>query len=192
MPSDPQYQFSESTGSQMVKALRRGRKILMWTGILMAVAGLLAVLFPMVSTLAVEFWIGAMLLFAGIVTLLGSFSMQGTGSFFGSAVWGLLSIAAGAFLLFDPAGAAVVLTLLIAVLFLLHGAFEATLALALRPAHGWGWMMLSAIFATAVGFLVIAGVAEASPVLLGLLVGVNFLSTGIALIVLARRLEPMA
>jgi uncharacterized membrane protein HdeD (DUF308 family) len=49
---------------------------------------------------------------------------------------------------------------------------------------------MSAIVSVAVGLLIAAGLPGTSLFALGLLVGVNFLSTGIALIMLSNRLSP--
>ncbi len=189
MMIDPRHDAILTADPLTMSALKKGRKTVLWTGIVMALLGALALLFPVVSTLAVQFYIGLLLLLAGAVFLAGSFMIQGTGPFFGAALLSLLTLASGAFLLFNPAGGAVALTIVIAALFTVHGAFEASLAFSMRPARGWGWLLASAMVAMAVGVLVAAGLPALSTVLLGVLVGINFLSTGIAFIMIARRLE---
>lgn len=189
MMTDPRHDAILIADPLTMNALRKGRKTVLWTGIVMAALGALAILFPVASTLAVQFYIGFLLLLAGAVLLAGAFMIQGTGAFFGAALLSLLTLASGAFLLFNPAGGALALTIVIAALFMVHGAFEASLAFAMRPALGWGWLLASALVAMAVGVVVAAGLPEVSSVLLGVLVGINFLSTGIAFIIIARRLK---
>ncbi len=191
MTPDPKPDVTLYADSATLAAIRRGRKTMLRAGIGMAIVGALAILFPMFSTFAVQFMIGGVLLFAGITMLAGSFAIRGTGPFFGAMLLGLLTFGAGMFLLFSPAAGAVALTLLIAVLFMLHGAFEAALALAMRPAEGWGWMLFSALMALLAGVLVAAGLPGSSAVILGLLVGVNFLTSGMAFIMLAQRVKPL-
>ena len=145
MSDDPQYQVHVSGDAHTIRALKKGRKALQRSGIVMMVIGALAIIFPMASTYTVQFIIGATFLVAGVLMLAGSFAMHGTGPFFGALLWSLLMVAVGAFLVFNPAGGAAALTLLIAGLFMVHGAFELFLALSIRPQEGWGWMLASAI-----------------------------------------------
>lgn len=175
--------------AQTIRALRAGHQALQRAGIVMIIIGVLAIVFPMASTYTVQFFIGLLFLVAGALMLLGCFAIHGTAPFFAALLWSLLMVAAGAFLMFNPAGGAVVLTLLIAGLFMVHGAFELLLALSIRPHEGWGWMMASAIVGIVVGLLIAGGLPGSSRVVLGLLVGLNFLATGIAFIFLARRLR---
>jgi uncharacterized membrane protein HdeD (DUF308 family) len=62
----------------------------------------------------------------------------------------------------------------------------------LRPLDGWGWLLLSGIIAIAVGLLLAAELETMSLVSLGILLGVSFLTTGLARIVLSRRLSALA
>lgn len=186
---DPRHDAVLIADPLTMTALKKGRRSFLRTGIVMAALGALAILFPVASTLAVQFYIGFVLLLAGAVLLAGAFLIQGTGAFFGAALVSLLTLASGAFLLFNPAGGALALTIVIAALFMVHGAFEASLAFAMRPARGWGWLLASALVAISLGVLVAAGLPALSSVLLGVLVGLNFLSTGIAFIIIAWRLK---
>jgi uncharacterized membrane protein HdeD (DUF308 family) len=86
----------------------------------------------------------------------------------------------------------VLLTLLLAAVFVIDGAAQLALAFELRPVDGWGWMLLSGIIAIGVGMLLAAELQEMSLVTLGILLGVSFLITGLARIVLSRRLSAWA
>ena len=178
------------TGNErFVETLTKARKLLLWTGIALAATGVVAILFPVVSTLVIELTIGGLFLFAGIVMVFGSFPYLGTRPFFGALLLGLLMIAAGAFLLFNPQAGALVLTVLVAVLFMVEGAFHFALAFELRPLAGWRWVLASAIVSVSVGIIVAAGLPQLSLIALGILVGINFLSSGIAFISLARAIR---
>ncbi len=189
MQDESNYDISVTGDAQTIRALRAGRQALQNSGIVMIVIGVLAIVFPMASTYTVQLIVGLLFLFAGVLMLLACLAIHGTAPFFGALLWSLLMIAAGAFLVFNPAGGAVVLTLLIAGLFMVHGAVELFLALTIRPHQGWGWMMASAIVGIVVGLLIAAGLPGSSRVVLGLLVGLNFLATGIAFVFLARHLQ---
>lgn len=162
--------------------LRAGSRSLLWLGIALTAVGAAAIIFPIVSTFVITLLVGWVFLFAGGFMFMGAFSVHGTGPFFGALLWSLLTLAAGAFLLFNPLAGAVALTIVVAVLLLLQGSAELVLALEMRPHSGWVLMLLSALASIVIG-VVVAGLLPAISVLLmGLLLGINFASTGLAYI----------
>ena len=65
--------------------------------------------FQCFQTLVAALLVGWVLLISGALTFFGSFSIHGTGPFFGALLLSLLSLAAGVFLLFNPLAGAVAL-----------------------------------------------------------------------------------
>jgi uncharacterized membrane protein HdeD (DUF308 family) len=118
--------------------------------------------------------------------LFGSFSIHGTGPFFGALLSSLISIAAGAFLLFNPLAGVVALTLVIGVIFMFQGVFEIFFAFEMRPHAGWVGMLLSGGASVAMAVLIAAGWPTISTIVLGILLAVNFISTGIGYIFVSR------
>lgn len=165
---------------------------LFWLGLAMVVLGAVALIFPVISTLTATLFVGWMLLLSGGFTLAGSFSVHGTGPFFGALLLALLSIAAGVFLLFNPAAGAVALTLMLGAIFMVGGAFELAFAFQMRPNSGWTAMLASSIASIAVAVLIVAGWPQISLIVLGVLIGVNFLSTGLGYIFVSRAMKPAA
>jgi len=163
--------------------LRASSKILFWLGLLLTVLGLAALVFPMVSTIVATFLAGYVFLIAGIFMLVGSFSIHGTGPFFGALLVSLLSIAAGAFLLVNPLAGVLALTIVVAVLFLFQGTFEIVFGLEMRPHRGWGWMLLSGIASVILALVITVGLPGTSVIALGIILGINFLTTGIGYLV---------
>ncbi len=162
---------------------------LLWLGIAMALLGIVAVLFPIVSTLVATLLVGWTLLFAGALTFVGAFSMHGTGPFFGALLTGLLSIAAGAFVVFNPLAGAVGLTLLLGFIFMIQGAFEIFFAFELRPLPGWWGMLLSGLASAVLSIIIAGGWPAISTIALGILLGVNFLTTGLGYVAVSRALK---
>jgi uncharacterized membrane protein HdeD (DUF308 family) len=162
---------------------------LMGLGAAFLVIGIAALVFPVVSSLAATLLVGWVLIFAGAVSLFGAFSIRGAGPFFGALLFGLLSLGAGVYILVRPLGGAMAITLSLAVLFMIQGAFEAVLAFELRPARGWVWMLLSALASALVALVIIWGWPGVSLVALGIIIGVNFISSGLAYILLGAALR---
>lgn len=189
MEADARNEMRVDVIDGAMDALRKNRKLIFWYGLGLTIIGILALFFPMVSTLAAELFIGLSFLFAGLVGFIGSFSVKGTGPFFGALLWSLLQVAAGIFLVVNPLAGAVALTLFIAVLFMFQGAYELALAFTMGKGTPRGWVILSAIISILAGVLIASGMPGLSVVVLGVLVGVNFLSSGLALMMLSRTLR---
>ena len=162
---------------------------LFWVGLAMTALGIAAIVFPIAATLVATLMVGWMVLFFGIIALAGSFSIHGTGPFFGALLVSLLAIAAGAFMLMNPAAGAAAITVVVAVLFVLQGAFEMAFAFEMRPFTGWGWLLISGIVGVIAGVLIAATWPGISLILLGLLFGINFISTGVAYVSLSSALK---
>jgi uncharacterized membrane protein HdeD (DUF308 family) len=165
---------------------------MLWGGIAMLVLGIAALVFPMVFTVVTTFMVGWALLLFGVVTLLGSFSIHGTGPFFGALLAAILALAAGVFLLANPLAGAAALTLIVAGVFSLQGAFEISFAFEMRPHKGWVMMLISGIISVIAAVWIVAAWPGISLVLLGILFGINFASTGLASIYLSRALRRAA
>ena len=172
--------------------LRAASRKLFWIGLAMVVLGIAAVVFPLISTMVVALLVGWVLLISGVITLINSFSIQGTGPFFGALLLSLLSIAAGVFFLFNPPIGAVALTITVGAIFMVQGAFEIVFACETRPHEVWGGMLLSGIACIVLAILIMAGWPRISAVALGILFGVNFISTGFGYIFVSRALKPRA
>jgi uncharacterized membrane protein HdeD (DUF308 family) len=170
--------------------LRASSDRLFWLGLVMVVLGIAAIVFPMIFTLVAALLVGWILLISGVGTFIGAFSIHGTGPFFGALLLGLLSIAAGVFMLFNPLAGAAALTLVMGVIFVLQGAFELFFAFEMRPHPGWVGMLISGIASIVMAILIAAGWPAISVVVLGILLGVNFLSTGFGYIFVSRALKP--
>lgn len=172
----------------LIKRMHNARRFLFWTGLGFTIAGIVALMAPVASSLATVVMIAWLLVFAGVVGVIGSFSFHGVGPFFGALLTGLLTIAVGVFMLKNPDMALKFLTLFVAIVFLVDGAFTAGTAFELKPASGWGWVLFSAVASILAGILIISGLPGTSLVVLGILVGVRFLSGGISTIMVSKLL----
>jgi len=166
--------------------LRASSGMLLWLGSAMVALGMAAIIFPVISTLVAALLTGWVFLISGAIMLMGSFSIHGTGPFFGALLFSLLSIAAGVFLLFNPLAGAVALTLLIGIVFMVQGAFELFFAFELRPHPGWTAMLISGLASVVMAVLILATWPTISLIVLGILLGVNFISSGFGYIIVSR------
>lgn len=162
---------------------------LFWLGLLLTVLGIAAIAFPEFSTLAATLLTGWILLIAGVLIFISSFWIHGTAPFFAANLFGLLSGAAGVFLLFNPMTGAVTLTLILGIMFMFQGASELVFALETRPAKGWISILISGLASILLAVIIVSGWPGISAIALGLLLGINFLTTGIAYIAISHAMK---
>jgi uncharacterized membrane protein HdeD (DUF308 family) len=120
--------------------------------------------------------VGWVLLISGVGTVIGSFSIHGTGPFFGALQLGLLSFAAGVFMLFNPLAGAAALTLVMGVIFVFQGAFELFFAFENAPASRLGGHADLRRCEHVMAVLIVAGWPAISVVVLGILSASIFLA----------------
>jgi uncharacterized membrane protein HdeD (DUF308 family) len=163
-----------------------------WLGAALVILGIVALVFPVIASFVATYFVGWLLVVAGVAGIFGSFSIRGTGPFFGALLFGLLSLACGVFLLFRPGVGMLLLTLIVGVLFIIQGAAETFLAFEARPSKGWGWMLASAIASVILAIVIIAGWPGSSLITLGLLMGLNFITSGVAYLTVANSVRRTA
>ena len=154
-------------------------------GLVLLLAGCAAIAFPLLSTVAVKIALGWVFLLGGIVMIVHAFSASQWRGLVWEALLGVLYVVAGAYLAFFPLTGIITLTILLAALFIVEGGLEISMALRVRPHEGWGWLLLSGLVAVAVGLMIGFDLPGSATWAIGLLVGVNLLSTGISFIVVA-------
>jgi uncharacterized membrane protein HdeD (DUF308 family) len=154
-------------------------------GIVLLLAGVAAIAFPLLSTIATKIMLGWIFLVSGVLLVIHAFSIQQWRGFLVGLLLGVLYLVAGGWLAFFPFAGIITLTVLLAALFLAEGVLEVVMAVRVRPHEGWGWLLLSGLVAIAVGALIALGLPSSAGWAIGLLAGVNLISTGVSFIVLA-------
>lgn len=170
---------------RLAARLRLNRRALTGIGAVLAAAGVAVIAYPAIGPLIVGAMAGWLLWFAGGVMIAVTLLVGAPRSLFAALLASLVAIAGGAFLLFNPMAGALAATLVIAAVLILDGAFELALALDLRPLSAWRWVLASAIASAFAGVVVAAG-AAGPRVVLALLMGLAFASSGVALLALGR------
>jgi uncharacterized membrane protein HdeD (DUF308 family) len=163
-------------------------------GIVLLLLGLLAIIVPPIATLAVEILIGWILLASGIVGLISTFRMRGAPGFGWSLVSAVIGIAAGVILLAWPLSGAVSLTLVLSVFLLFEGIASIMLALGHRREFSGRWAMLlfSGVIDIILAAIIFAGLPGTAAWAIGLLVGINLVVGGSALISMALHARALA
>lgn len=170
----------------VLDSIRAHRQRFTWLGVALVVLGILAILFPLVASIAAKVLVGWFFLMVGAATLYHAFQTRGWQSTLWSALIGVLNLAVGVYLAFFPLTGLIGLTFLAGIMFLVQGALEETIAFQHRPRTGWLWLAFSGLASLILGVLLIAGLPGTALWAIGMLVGLNALSSGVSFIALAR------
>jgi uncharacterized membrane protein HdeD (DUF308 family) len=156
-------------------------------GVVLLVLGATAVVLPPIATLAVTILFGWLFLVSGIVGLVTTFWMRHAPGFWWSLLSAALGIIVGAMLLASPVTGAFSLTLVLIAFFLIEGAVSIMFALDHRRelSGQWGWMLMSGIIDLVLAMMIFAGLPSTAAWAVGLLVGINMIFGGTALIAMA-------
>ena len=186
---------SQQSGIQDIQGLQRAATAALhehWVlflveGVVLLVLGATAVVLPPIATLAVTILLGWLFLVSGILGLITTFWMRHAPGFWWSLLSAVLGIVVGAVLLASPLTGAFSLTLVLVAFFLVEGAVSIMFALDhTRDLSGqWGWMLVSGIIDLGLAIMIFAGLPSTAAWAVGLLVGINMIFGGSALIAMA-------
>jgi uncharacterized membrane protein HdeD (DUF308 family) len=157
-------------------------------GLVLVVLGLAAILVPVLATITFTIFIGWLFLISGVVGLATTLWMhQRVPGFWWSLLSALIGIAAGVLLLVWPITGSLSLTLVLSAFFIVEGVASIMYAIEHRNqlSGRWGWMLVSGIVDLVLAGIIIAGLPGTAFWALGLLVGINLLFGGVALIGMA-------
>jgi uncharacterized membrane protein HdeD (DUF308 family) len=171
----------------VANALHQHWKLYLFEGVLLIVMGLIAIVIPPIATLAVTIVLGWLLLISGVVGLNTSFMMRQAPGFWWSLISAALALLVGASLLAMPLSGAVSLTLVLIAFFVIEGVVSIMFALDHRRelTRRWGWMLFSGIVDLVLSIMIFAGLPGTAVWAIGLLVGINMIFGGSALVGMA-------
>ena len=154
-------------------------------GIIAVIGGLFALFNPFVATITAEQIAAWFFILSGLLQIVTVFQREG----WGSRIWGLVLAAAflwlGITLLFNPLAGILSLTLVAAIMFLVSGVAKIFFAFATRGSGVFWAVLLSGVISIALAIMVFTNFPQSALVLLGVLLAVELLSTGAALIAFA-------
>ena len=160
--------------------------------ILMILAGMLAIFSPLYAGVVLVFVVAWTAIFNGAAQLVYGFRAHSGGRMVLELLLGVLYIVAGVFILMHPGKGLLALTLVIACFLLIYGVFALVLAFQLRPHSGWGWVLFDAIVTILLGILIWKHWPVNSGWVVGTLLGISFISSGVSRLMLSLSVRKLA
>ena len=153
------------------------------TACLFILLGIYAIVEPVVGGLAVTLLVGWLLIAGGATHIISIFRRDD-----GGAVWhlalGLAYIAGGVYFLSNPGIALEALTLLLAILFFVEAGIDLVAYSAQRREPGAVWLVVNAFVTALLGTLIAMHWPSMTVWVIGTMVGLNLLTTGISRLML--------
>jgi uncharacterized membrane protein HdeD (DUF308 family) len=151
----------------------------------MIVVGMLALWLPTASSVGVARLLGWLMVFDGGFQLVHAFRSEGVGHVVWKVLVALIFLAAGIYFLMHPFLAVTVVTLALAVFFLVEGLVDIFSYFATRKAGASYWMLLNGIVSIILAVMIWRHWPTGSLWVLGVLVGIGLLMTGTSRLMMA-------
>jgi uncharacterized membrane protein HdeD (DUF308 family) len=155
-------------------------------GILFIILGVMFMLLPVIASVAAETLFGLMLLVLGIAEIVLSFMAKKWTGFLFVLLSGLLFFIVGVYLLTNPLGGMITLTLLIGILLFVQGFIRIINSLRSKPTGHGEWMLFNGLISMLLGLLIILAWPMDSIWIVGLLFGIDLLFGGITFVLLSK------
>jgi uncharacterized membrane protein HdeD (DUF308 family) len=169
----------------------------------MILAGLLAIIAPAISGLFLTILVAWVLIFSGIAHFVYAFHTHtgpyagmgglahGSGSIWWEIFVGIVYFAVGIYMLVHPVAALATLTAVLAAYLAVTAILEFVLSFHFRHTKGSGWLLFDAIIALILAVLIFRAWPQNSLWVVGTLVGVSILFSGITRLALSVSVHSM-
>lgn len=173
-------------------AIKRYSLLYLVQGVLLVAGGILAVVYPVVSSVAVVVLLGWLLIVSGLVQGISLLGARQVPYFWLQLISVILGVLIGILFLRDPAQGLLTITLLVIVFFMIEGMSKIVFALTIRPFPNWGWVLASGGVGIVLSLILWASLPVTAIWLIGLLLGIELISVGAAITYLAWQVRRSA
>jgi len=149
--------------------------------IVMILFGFLMLFIPLAASLAATLVIGITLAVAGLVRIVHAFKTKAIGRFLIDLAIGILYCVAGAIIIVKPVEGMITITAVVGIFFMIEGIL-AVLAAGFWNPENSKWLLIDGILAAIVGFIIWRHLPGDATWVLGLLLAVRFISSGVTIL----------
>ena len=164
------------------EALHAGARTIFALGIVLVTLGIISLLVPWASGLAVQVVVGFVMIGAGVTWIVFSFHAKSWGSGLWEALVGVLAIITGVIMLAHPLISLAIMTLALVAFFTVAGVLKMVFAFQLKPLQGWGWVLFNGVLSILLSVMITYQWPFSGTWAVGTLVGVDLLIGGFSLI----------
>lgn len=178
--------------AELIDAIRRNAGLTVASGVILVLAGLLAILSPFVAGLSITIMVGVLLALSGISQCFLAFRAGAFGRGLMVFAAGLLMAIAGFYMMSQPVSGLAALTLVLMAFLIATGIAEIIFAFQLKPADGWGIELFNGVVTLVLGILLWRQFPLSGAWAIGILFGIKMVFSGWALIFIGRGVKTLA
>jgi uncharacterized membrane protein HdeD (DUF308 family) len=167
-----------------------GKNYLMFTGIVLTVLGIIAIASPAFTAEVFVVIIGCLLLATGVMQFVGGIREKSWYRKLMPMVLGVITALCGIAFLGHPIFGMKILTVILAVFFIVEGFWKIVASFSFRPHRGWLAMLASGALALLLGLIIWWKYPLSGLLIIGILVGVDLVVTGVSMVVIALTIRP--
>lgn len=171
----------------MHHAVRKYAMVYIAEGLLLILAGLLAIFYPLTNSASIAVPLGWILIATALlqaVALVGTRHLQAP-HFSTQLVSIVIALLVGFLLLRNPQQALDVITLLVIVFLMMQGVARLSFGLVIRPFKNWLWVVLSGALGIFLSLILIASLPTPPVWAIALVLGLELIGEGVAIVALA-------
>jgi uncharacterized membrane protein HdeD (DUF308 family) len=173
-----------STTGGAVPELRRASGWAIAWAVLIIIAGFVMICLPFMAGLGIAVVVGSLLVISGIFHLIQAFHTKAAGPFLWQLLVGIVYVVGGFDIAIHPALGLVALTLVLGIILIIQGVVGIFGYFTHKALPGAGWILFNAICALVLGIIIWREGAAAAMWVVGTLVGLNLILSGITLLML--------
>ena len=174
------------TTNTLLEIAKKSFKKIMIIGILIAVLGVIAIVYPEGFGKVSVTVIGVFMIIGGLLRLTFAITSFSMGTLFSRYLYGILMIIGGVWIIGNPDMGLEALTIVMAVYFIIDGLTELMYSFSLMPIGGGVFLLLSGIISIGLGVLIFMKFPESSTYFVGMYLGIKLFIDGITLALTGR------
>jgi uncharacterized membrane protein HdeD (DUF308 family) len=178
--------------NEFADAAKAGGNRMTLFGVIAIILGVLAMLAPVLTGMWVIILVGVLVLIGGIVRIIWALQAGSLGKGLLTFAIGGLTLLCGIVLLVHPLFASGVLTIMLALYFILDGISEIVAGVRLRPGSGWGWMLFGGIVSIWLGIFIWRQFPLSGVWAIGILLGIKLFFVGLIMLMGGSAVRSMA
>jgi uncharacterized membrane protein HdeD (DUF308 family) len=165
-------------GQSTTDVLKEATGMPIGSAVVMLALGMLAILMPFATGIAVSIFVGWLMVFGGFAYVAYAFAAQGAGAFLWRLLLGIVYVVGGGYLAFHPGIALESLTLVVAAIFFVEGVIETIVFFEFRTLPGSGWILFDGLLTLVLAYLIWRPWPSSSSWAIGILLGINLIVSG--------------
>jgi len=166
----------------IMDSIRKNPAFYIAEGLLLVLLGIISIVMPIVSTLAIEIILGGVLIISGIYRIYRSIRfIKEYKHFWLSLFSGIVALVAGILLLQNLLAGMIAIVIMLALYFLVDGIASIIQSTASRAHRYWGLLLSSGIISIVLAIVILATLPVSATWLPGLLLGINLIIGGFTL-----------